>query len=154
MPTSQLRYHFFHFLAHPSLAAYGVSDAPATLDTLQDVVLCNLLDLLHPRAPLDEWMSDPRYIVWLDDTALFPYGPARVDPGSFPPLQPHDVLAIEIAHALVRVRSDRFIRRLLRQGWTVATCRPEIARHFPDAAFHSLLVPVPDTDAMTLFHAF
>ena len=152
MPTSQLRYHFFHFLAHPSLAAYGVSDAPAALDTLQDVVLCNLLDLLHPRAPLDEWMSDPRYLVWLDDTAFFPYGPDRVDPGSFPPLEPHDVLAIEVAHALLQVRSDRFIRRLLRQGWSVATCRPETGRQFLDAVFHSLLVP--DADAMNLFDAF
>ena len=47
------------------------------------VVLCNLLDLLHPRAPLGEWMSDPRYLVWLDDTAFFPYGPDRVDPDPF-----------------------------------------------------------------------
>ena len=152
MPTSQLRYHFFHFLAQPSLAAYGVSDGSCTLHTLKDVVLCNLLDLLHPRAPLDEWMSDPRYLVWLDDTAFFPYGPDRVDPGSFPPLEPHDVLAIEVAHALLQVRSDRFIRRLLRQGWSVATCRPETGRQFLDAVFHSLLVP--DADAMNLFDAF
>ena len=89
---------------------------------------------------------------YLDDTAFFPYGPDRVDPGSFPPLEPHDVLAIEVAHALLQVRSDRFIRRLLRQGWSVATCRPETGRQFLDAVFHSLLVP--DADAMNLFDAF
>ena len=152
MPGTNHRYHFLRLPCGPSSDAFGVNHASATIAIVYDVVLCNLLDLLHPRAPLDEWMSDPRYLVWLDDTAFFPYGPDRVDPGSFPPLEPHDVLAIEVAHALLQVRSDRFIRRLLRQGWSVATCRPETGRQFLDAVFHSLLVP--DADAMNLFDAF
>ena len=149
MPLRKRRYHFLHL--RPSTGACSLDGDSCTLAILHDVVLCNLLDLLHPEARLDAWMSDPRYLVWLHETDDLPYGPARVGPRSFPPIQPHDVLAIEIAHALLQVRSPRFIRRLLREGWQVATSRPETGRQFLDAVFHSLLVP--EVDAMNLFHA-
>ena len=83
MPGTNHRYHFLRLPCGPSSDAFGVNHASATIAIVYDVVLCNLLDLLHPRAPLDEWMSDPRYLVWLDDTAFFPYGPDRVDPDPF-----------------------------------------------------------------------
>ena len=149
MPARNHRYHFLHLPRGPSSDAFGVNHASATIGIVDDVVLTDILDFLHPDARLDAWMSDPRYLVWLYDTAFFPNGPARVDPRSFPPLEPHHVLAIEVAHALQSLRSGRFVRRLLRQGWQVATCRPETGRQFVDAIFHSLLVP--EVKAMEIF---
>ena len=114
-----------------------VDAEPATLD---DLPLCVLLDFLslQPHS-LEVWFRDPRYVNWVQGrTPSQLPNHVRADPQLYPPLAPVDILAIELAHALLVLRSTRFIRLLLRRGWALASETPLASAAFVRAAFRSL----------------
>ena len=148
----------YHFLQHVAtepqkrvVVACGITVAPGA--PMDEVVLTDLVDLVHHESSLEAWIRDPRYLRWREPSSgLSLYGPHRVDPKNFPALEAHQVLAIELAHAMRDYCSSRLLRRLVRRGCEIRSCRPEAGSDYVAAV--EQCIAGSETQAIEMFHRF
>ena len=155
MMVEAFQYHFLEHVATEArervVVACGIRVAPGA--PMDEVVLSDLVDLVHHESSLEAWIRDPRYLRWREPSSGFSlYGPDRVDPKNFPALEAHQVLAIELAHAMRHYRSPRFLRRLMRLGCEIRSCRPEAGSDYVAAV--EQCIAGSESQAIEMFHRF
>ena len=155
MMVEAFQYHFLEHVATEArervVVACGIRVAPGA--PMDEVVLSDLVDLVHHESSLEAWIRDPRYLRWREPSSGFSlYGPDRVDPKNFPALEAHQVLAIELAHAMRHYCSSRLLRRVVRLGCEIRSCRPEAGSDYVAAV--EQCIAGSESQAIEMFHRF